>query len=291
MKSIARTTLCLLVCILCVSARGMAGTARVTLSRDGTPISYDVRGSGEPTLVFVHGWSCDARYWQEQLPVFAKDHRVIAIDLAGHGHSGLSRNDYTMQAFGEDIKAVMDAVHVQEAILIGHSMGGRVIAEAAKLMPGRVIGMIGVDTLQNVEYPLTQEALDAMTAPLNADFPSGCKQFVESMLKPDPASPELREWILADMASAPDKVALSAVNNMLSLYITGEFAAIFDDLDIPVVCVNADMWPEDAEANRRHMSSYESITVTNADHFLHLNRPDAFNPALKQAISQITAAR
>ena len=60
---------------------------RVALSKDGTPISYEVHGAGDPTLVFVHGWSCDARYWREQVPYFSKKYRVITVDLAGHGHS------------------------------------------------------------------------------------------------------------------------------------------------------------------------------------------------------------
>lgn len=56
---------------------------QVVLSKDGTPISYEVYGAGEPTLVFVHGWSCDARYWGEQVPYFSKNHRIVILDLAG----------------------------------------------------------------------------------------------------------------------------------------------------------------------------------------------------------------
>ena len=52
----------------------------VVPSEDGTPISYEIYGAGEPTLVFVHGWSCDARYWRAQLPYFSKNHRVVAIN-------------------------------------------------------------------------------------------------------------------------------------------------------------------------------------------------------------------
>lgn len=72
-------------------------------SRDGTPVSYEIYGSGEPTLVFVHGWSCDSRYWRAQVPHFSKKHRVVTLDLAGYGHSGMTRLKYTMSAFGEDV--------------------------------------------------------------------------------------------------------------------------------------------------------------------------------------------
>ena len=70
---------------------------RVAVSKDGTPISYEVFGTGEPLLAFVHGWSCDARYWRAQVPVFSKKHRVMVLDLAGHGHSGTSRTAKQVQ--------------------------------------------------------------------------------------------------------------------------------------------------------------------------------------------------
>ena len=68
----------------------------VVLSKDGTPISYEIHGTGEPALIFVHGWSCDARYWRAQTPHFSGKHRVVFLDLAGHGHSGMNRTKYTM---------------------------------------------------------------------------------------------------------------------------------------------------------------------------------------------------
>ncbi|MGD9159180.1 MAG: alpha/beta hydrolase [Desulfobacteraceae bacterium] len=82
-------------------------------------------------MAFVHGWSYDSRYWQNQVPVFSKKYRVVVVDLAGHGHSGMSRINYRMSYFGEDVKAVTEAVGSKQVILIGHSMGGAVIVEAA----------------------------------------------------------------------------------------------------------------------------------------------------------------
>ena len=166
------------------SIRAQAEWPHVVHSKDGTSISYEIYGAGEPTLVFVHGWSCDARYWRAQLAHFSKNYRVVMLDLAGHGHSGTTRSQYTMRAFGEDIRAVTEATGSPSVILIGHSMGGSVIAEAARLMPNRVIGLIGVDTLENIEYPMTREELEKIMAPLKKDFRSGSRQFVEEMNTP-----------------------------------------------------------------------------------------------------------
>jgi len=280
-------TSCLFVLFLTFGAiRAQADWPHVVPSKDGTPISYEIYGAGESTLVFVHGWSCDARYWRAQLPHFAENHRVVMLDLAGHGHSGTTRSQYTMRAFGEDVKAVIEATGSRKVILIGHSMGGSVIAEAARLMPNRVKGLIGVDTLENIEYPITREELKKMIAPLEKNFRAGSRQFVEEMISPQ-TDPQLREWILSDMSAAPPAVALSAMNNMMSQYITGEAAKIFDEIRIPVITVNGDMWPVNYEANRRHMLSFDAIVLKGADHFLMLNRPEQFNRALETAISKL----
>jgi len=255
-------------------------------SKDGTLISYEVYGTKEPTLVFVHGWCGDSRYWRAQVPFFSKTYRVVTVDLAGHGHSGMARKTYSMASFGEDVKAVTETVGSNKVILIGHSMGGSVIAEAARLMPQRVIGLIGVDTLENVEYPLTQDEFKKMKEPLEKDFPTGSRQFVGEMILPQ-TGPQLREWILADVSSAPPAVALSAMNEMMSQYITGEAARIFEQIRVPVVTVNGDLWPINYEANRRHMVSYDAIVLKKADHFLMMNRPEDFNPALAKAIRMI----
>jgi len=259
---------------------------RVVPSKDGTPISYEIYGTGEPTLVFVHGWSCDARYWRAQLSHFAKSHRVVTLDLAGHGHSGMTRSKYTMSAFGEDVRAVVETIGSPSVILIGHSMGGSVIAEASRLMPKSVIGMIGVDTFEDIEYELTPEQFEQMVAPLKTDFTTGCQQFVDQMIRPT-TDPLIRDWILSDMSAAPPAAALSAMNEMLSQYISGEVATIFDEIRIPVVTVNGDQWPINYEANRRHMLSFDAIVLKDADHFLMMDRAEEFNGALEKAISMV----
>lgn len=259
----------------------------VAYSKDGTPVSYEIYGKGEPALVFVHGWSCDARYWRLQIPYFSKKHRVVVLDLAGHGHSGMGRTNYTMASFGEDVQAVTEAAGGDHVILIGHSMGGSVIAEAARLMPGRVIGLIGIDTLENIEYPMTSEEFRKMITPLEKDFRTESRRFVGQMVYPQ-TDPGLREWILSDMSAAPPSVALSAMTEMMTQYITGEAARIFDKIRIPVMAVNGDLWPVNYEANRRHMFSFDAIVLEKADHFLMLNRPEDFNPALEKAIHILT---
>ena len=92
-KPVNRYSVCLASCfvfffLLFGVIRARAEWPRVVPSKDGTPISFEIHSAGEPTLEFVHGLCCDARYWDAQVPHFSKRHRVVTLDLAGHGHSG-----------------------------------------------------------------------------------------------------------------------------------------------------------------------------------------------------------
>lgn len=277
--------------VLFVAAAGAAAAdakwPRIAFSNDGTPISYEVFGAAEPALVFVHGWSCDARYWRAQVPVFSQKYRVVVLDLAGHGHSGMSRTDYTMSSFGEDVKAVVESTGSGSVILVGHSMGGPVIAEAASLMPERVIGLIGVDTFSNIEYPMAREEMEKMIAPFEEDFPAVARRFAGQMISAR-TDPDLRRWILSDISAAPPRVAVSAMRNMMMQYVTGDAARVFERIRVPVVTINGDLWPIDHRANRRHMYSFEAIVLKDSDHFLMMNRAEDFNKALEKAIVMLT---
>jgi pimeloyl-ACP methyl ester carboxylesterase len=273
-----------LVLLLALAHQALAGEVnwpRMTDSADGVPIAYEVQGSGEPTLVFIHGWSSDGRYWRGQLPYFSQNHRVVTIDLAGHGHSGLGRDAYTMPAFGEDVKAVLDDLEVDRAILIGHSMGGPVAVEAARLMPERVIGIVGVDTFHDLTSEISQEQREEMLASFQQDFAPAARQFVATMFI-DSTDPELRDWVMHDTAAAPPEVAISAMEDMLTRHAEGEAARHFEELTIQVVAINADLWPTDVEVNRQLQPEFRAVIMEDSDHFLHMAKPEAFNRELER---------
>ncbi len=263
-----------------------AGTLCVVPSKDGTPVSYEIFGTGDPLLVFVHGWNGDSRYWRAQIPYFSKHYRIVSLDLAGHGHSGTSRSRYTMKSFGEDVHAVTEAINSHNVILIGHSMGGLAIAEAARLMPDRVIGLIGVDTLQNIEQTITRQFFETIMTPMKKDFQTGIRQFAERMFSPD-IDPQLKEWLLADLSAASPDVAFSTMEEMMLPCITGELAKVFEEIRAPVITINGDLTPINYEANRRHMIYFDAVVLEGADHFLFMTQPDAFNLLLKSAIDKI----
>src|SRR6476620_3348757 len=131
------------------------------VSADGVLIHYELQGAGVPALVVVHGWCCARGYWREQIDHFSSQYTVVAIDLGGHGDSGLDRDAWTMAAFGRDVVAVVEKLGLRQVVLIGHSMGGTVVVEAAQHIPERVTAIIGVDTFKNLGETRTQAQVEA----------------------------------------------------------------------------------------------------------------------------------
>src|SRR6187402_1218673 len=140
------------------------------LASDGTPIAYESQGDGDIALVLVHGWSCDGSYWEPQVESLSRDFQVVTIDLAGHGESGEDRAAWTIASFGEDVAAVVNELELERVVLVGHSMGGDVILEAARRLLGRVMGLIWVDVYQRIETPRTSEELESFQVPFRANF-------------------------------------------------------------------------------------------------------------------------
>jgi pimeloyl-ACP methyl ester carboxylesterase len=257
---------------------------RTAVSADGVPISFQVKGSGSPALVFIHGWCCDKSYWDAQVAHFSKKHKVVAIDLAGHGDSGLGRKVWTMAAFGEDVVAVADKLGLDRMVLIGHSMGGSVILEAERRMPGRVIGLLGADTFKIIEPEFTREQVDEWVTSFRAEFAQTTANYVRSMFSPTSDS-VLVEQIVADMSAAPTEVGLGAMEASLD-FVMNDLPGALRDVEAPIRCINSTKYPTDIEAARRYASSFEVAPMSGTGHFVMNEDPETFNRLLEEAVAE-----
>lgn len=248
---------------------------------DATEIRYRVYGAGDPAIVFVHGWSCDSGYWDTQLNEFANRYTVITLDLAGHGGSGADgRKDWSMANFGADVAAVVEAVGSPRVVLVGHSMGGPVVLEAARRLPGRVIGIVGVDTFRDIAAPMPREQFEPILAKMKADFAATTAGFVDANFFTDRTDPVLRKWIVDDMSSAPASVAIPAIVGLSSM----DYPAALNELDLPIVAVNAVGHPTDEVAIRRIETRFRVVPMTGVGHFPMLEAPAEFNRILGRIV-------
>lgn len=251
-------------------------------SKDGTEIAYTVQGKGEIALVFVHGWSCDRSYWENQIDEFSEEYKVVTLDLAGHGDSGIDRKDYTLELFGLDVCTVVDKLNLEKVILIGHSMGGGVILNAYAYMPEKVVGLIGVDTFRGLGEKNKQEDIEVFLKPFKENFKVRTAEFVKSMFIKDSDS-TIVEKIVVDMANAPMEVAISSMENAFSF----DETELLKNINVPVISINSDFRFTNSEANKKLLKSFELKTLNNCGHFLMIEKPNEFNSVLKESILEL----
>jgi pimeloyl-ACP methyl ester carboxylesterase len=244
-------------------------------SEDDVNINYSDTGQGETALVFVHGWMCDRSYWQAQVDYFSTKYQVVALDLAGHGQSGLGREDYTIEKFSEDVVKVVNQLQLKKAILIGHSMGGSVVMEAAVRLPNIVTGVVAVDSFATgFQWP-ENDKIPEMVAPFRADFKKETYKMASSMFAAT-ADKALVDEIASDMASAPKDIGVSAFVGLLE-WVANDYERVRVELSMPFVHVNA---------IRKNMPIIKDkiVFVSDVGHFIPQEAPKQFNEALEQAI-------
>ncbi len=263
--------------------RAIVETARAV---DGIPIAYDLRGRGSIGLVFVHGWACDRLFWREQLDAFAKDYRVAAIDLPGHGESGAERKEWSVRALGGDVQTVVEKLNLPRVILIGHSMGGPVCLEAARRMPGRVIAVIGVDTLHNAEFMMPPELVQMLVERYQADYEGTMRESVKGMFSKGTDASRI-DWVVKRGCLANRKAVLALLSDFGEL----DSSKFMSEAKVPIRCINAghqsgSRFPTDVETNRKYCD-YDAVLIEGVGHFPMLEKPVEFNARLRETLAKL----
>jgi len=251
------------------------------LSADSVMIVYEVQGDANRALVLVHGWCCDRGYWSNQIDFLSKKYRVVTIDLAGHGESGDGRSEWSMESFGADVAAVVGKLDLNDVILVGHSMGGRVNLEAARLLPGKVKAIVGVDNYQDFAQKASPEQMDALLSPFKAHFQMTTDQFVRGLFAPTSDS-ALVERVATDMSSAPEEIGVRA----MAAYWSYDAVATLREVRLPIRVIVSDVYEVKKESNQQVAESFESTVMTDVGHFIQMEKPDEFNRLLSETIQE-----
>ena len=254
------------------------------VSEDGVSIHYQVQGQGDINLVFVHGWCTNMSYWEKQIPSFKVYYRVITLDLGGHGKSGKNRSIWTMEAYGKDAAAVITKLDLHQVVLIGHSMGGAVIIETAKIIPDRIIGLIGAETFSDLymkKYDKGQ--IDIFLENFRSDFPEAVRKYVlENYFISNPEE-SFKKKIILDMAGTSPDVAIGSLEELM-LY---DGAVSLPGIKVPIRSINADAPVIPFKVIRNSYENFSLKFMAYVGHFLMLENPQIFNRLLSDFLGEI----
>lgn len=250
------------------------------------PLAYDDRGAGEPALVFLHGWACDRGVWSGQLDAFAPRHRVIAVDLTGHGESPRAAGAWSIESCGADVAARLRPLGLQRVVIVGHSMGGDVAIEAAHQLGDRVEAIVWVDAYRSLPVDRSEARIERWVEPFQRDFGGTMRRFVRGMF-PAGADPAFVEHLVADMAAADPEAAVEMLQ--ASLRYGAGVADRLAGLGCPVVAINPDDPPSDAASLERY--GVRVSCMPGVGHFLMMEDAAAFNARLADQLIRVGGGR
>ena len=282
-----QTTLCLAVALVALSPPARAGSREAvsgtTTSPDGVPIRYDAAGKGDPALVFVHCGGCNRGFWDGPMAYFAAKHRVVALDLAGHGQSGGGRKDWTMAAFGQDVVSVVEALGLKRVVLIGHSLGGPAVLEAARRMPDRVAGLVLVDSWVDFEQRLPAEEVEKYVSALQADYKATTTAIVSQYLFSASTPAPVKARVLETVLSGPQEIGVAVARSSMAY----DPLPALREIKAPICAISSDLFPTNLEGNRKYVPSYQAAIMKGTGHYLMLEQPEVFNELLAWALREL----
>jgi len=290
MKSPALLIICVLALkLLPVINKGQKNATRgqlpVKISDQGVGIAYNDSGKGDTTLLFVHGWGINRSYWSNQARLFSKKYRVVTIDLPGFGESGKNRTVWNTQAYGRDMDSVMSQLNLKNVVVIGHSMAGHIIVQAAINEPGKVIGMVGVDNYKNVGYVQTQQDKKEYAAAMNKlqhHFKQFATEWFNGQLFYKTTAEGIKKRIINDVTKADSVIATAAIADD-GFDEVKKLAASKKTLYL----INSDYRPTDTLGLIKNHIPFKIYYIHATGHFPMVEKPNEFNAALSDVLAEL----
>ena len=255
-------------------------------SKDGVIVSYEVRGCGDIAIIFIHGWCSNRSFWNEQLDTLSQIYKTIAIDLPGHGESGRNRKKWSISSFADDVESVIQHQKLDHFVLIGHSMGGLVALEVAPRLQDKVIGLIAIESISNVDSVVAPEAMEPFYAALEADF-SGTLRMAMPRLFSSQTPEKIVQWVTDNSIRADSTMAISIARDA-SLISEKD---LLSSAKIPIRCIYGEYGDLNelysrVEANSKY-ADYKAVLIKNVRHFPFLENPKETNKYLKMYITEL----
>ena len=256
---------------------------------DSVTLNYSEAGQGTP-VILLHGFPLSGAIWHEQQQRLSDRYRVITPDLRGHGRSPAPSGVYEMDLLARDVLALLDALLIKKAVIMGHSMGGYVALAAWNLAPERflALGLIasqaGADTEEGRQgrYKLANKvAAEGSSAVAAAMMP---KLFAAGIAVAPPILAQVREIIL-------NTGRAGIIGSLQGMAVRPDSAALLSKISVPVLILAGDqdqiIAPDKAKAMAGAMKTATLTMVEHAGHMPMLEQPEATTTALCDFLSGI----
>jgi pimeloyl-ACP methyl ester carboxylesterase len=262
-------------------------------------IHHVVTGTGRPPIVFVHGFACAHSDWDNQVAHLSPRHQTVAVDLRGHGNSPGEAADCSIERYGADVAEVMRALALPPAVLVGHSMGCRVVIEAALQAPSFTSGLILVDGSQFAA---------AMGAVLTEQFaaPNGYETTTNEMFNDmftGRSNPAVTAAVVKRAVALPRPIGMKMMTDMFR-YDVGRLTGSLACVRVPVMAIQTTSRNEKRERTTMrkgqtspylamlgaNLQSVQVEIIEDTGHFPQLDESGQTNALIDSFLASLPAA-
>jgi len=245
-----------------------------------------------PAMVLLHGWCMSSAVWRCQMDQYAAHWRVIAPDFNGHGDSPAAGENSSFEGFAAEIAALFERTRIDNALLVGWSLGGQVAIQSSAALRGRLRGLVLVATtpcfLARPDFPygLSDAELRGMEVKVRRDVTRAVTGFRQRMFVPDEIAEASRAQhvsALLDEVPIPDTATALAGLTMLA---HGDMRGMLANIDMPTLIIGGSrdvICPPDASRYlAEHIPDAELEIYEGCGHAPFLSFPERFNNSINQ---------
>ena len=257
------------------------------VSREDLRLYYEREGSGEPPLLFVHGWCCDHTFFKPQFDHLSSSHTVATVDLRGCGSSDRPEDGYDIPRLADDLAWLCDKLEIRRPIVIGHSLGAMIAIELAAGHPSVPLAIVADDPGPINPLPETRRIYEAFAAELESpDGEAVRRAWVEAGVGPT-ADADQRRWIVETMCSVPLKVAAAGIRGVNDWDGTGALARC----KVPLLLLRSSTGGSNDPARLLPFKPDLHLGVTvGAGHFHQLEAPEQVTPMVERFVQIATTS-
>ncbi len=260
---------------------------------DGARLYYEQAGSGMP-VVLIHGGFLDDRMWDGQFDLVAQRYRAIRYDVRAHGRS---RSDSVPFADEDDLRQLLDALDVHQAVIVGLSMGGRIAIDFALTDPDRVTGLVLVGSGMSGFEPRSDEIahyIEDLRAAIQLGFPAVFETFAHwwcdgPYREPSDVDPVVRGRVLEMLAGSEQRWLYSDLERELDPPAIGRLG----EIDVPTLAIVGTLDVPDidqlAHLIDQQIPGAERVYIPDVAHMVNMEKPAEFNGVLLEFLERIGA--